>query len=323
MADYITTRDLYDIYANIDEYDSKAQIHGWEVDSGSRYKAENSGLVTALFVNGKNLGSAQANRAAVDANNEWYYDSSIDTCYYFDSSNNPQTLLMEAGEDNATFKSRMISNASAYFTSKVDATLPKEMFLLKDGSYDYFIKRTVGLLAVTFMIKAYEPDSEIAIALDEEAERNIEDLNSGRVKLGFQSSGDMSQGNVAKVSVSGALNIVDTRGEYTGTYDRIKVIITTAGAIGTAKFSVFAKDADGLKNQQVITDEIVNGDYQKCVSGLQIRFQGSADNSAATQNDEWEIEVMGKHEHTDNAGVRSVKLTRTNLKRVSYSLPFK
>lgn len=53
MADYITTRDLYDIYPNIDEYDSKAQIHGWEVDSGSRYKAENSGLVTALFVNGK------------------------------------------------------------------------------------------------------------------------------------------------------------------------------------------------------------------------------------------------------------------------------
>ena len=96
-----------------------------------------------MFVNGKNLGSAQANRAAVDANNEWYYDSSIDTCYYFDSSNNPQTLLMEAGEDNATFKSRMISNASAYFTSKVDATLPKEMFLLKDGSYDYFIKRTL------------------------------------------------------------------------------------------------------------------------------------------------------------------------------------
>ena len=125
----------------------------------------------------------------------------------------------------------------------------------------------------------------------------------------------MSQGNVAKVSVSGALNIVDTRGEYTGTYDRIKVIITTAGAIGTAKFSVFAKDADGLKNQQVITDEIVNGDYQKCVSGLQIRFQGSADSSTATQNDEWEVEVTGIYEEVENASMRSVKMTRKDFKQ--------
>jgi hypothetical protein len=227
---------------------------------------------------------------------------------------------MEAGEDNNTFKARMIANASAFFTSKVDATLPKEMFTLKDGSYDYFIKRTVGLLAASFMIKSYEPESEIAEAMNDEADNNIQDLNDGIVKLGFQSSGDMSQGNVSKVSVTGALNIVDTRGDYVGTYDRIKVKITTAGAIGTAKYSVFAKDSDGLKNNLVVDNTIVNGDYQSLVGGLQIRFQGSADSSAATLNDEWEVEVMGKHEHTDSAGIRSVKLTRGNNKRVKYTL---
>jgi len=320
MANYITQRDLYDIYPNIDEYDSKAVIHGWVNDSGSRYKADNCGLVTQLFADGQNLSSAQTSKSAVDTNGEWYYDSTTDTVYYYNSASSPENMLMEAGEDNNTFKARMIANASAFFTSKVDATLPKEMFTLKDGSYDYFIKRTVGLLAASFMIKSYEPESEIAEAMNEEADNNIQDLNDGIVKLGFQSSGDMSQGNVSKVSVSGALNIVDTRGDYVGTYDRIKVKITTAGAIGTAKYSVFAKDSDGLKNNLVVDNTIVNGDYQSLVGGLQIRFQGSADSSAATLNDEWEVEVMGKHEHTDSAGIRSVKLTRGNNKRVKYTL---
>ncbi len=320
MANYITQRDLYDIYPNIDEYDSKAVIHGWVNDSGSRYKADNCGLVTQLFADGQNLSSAQTSKSAVDTNGEWYYDSTTDTVYYYNSASSPENMLMEAGEDNNTFKARMIANASAFFTSKVDATLPKEMFTLKDGSYDYFIKRTVGLLAASFMIKSYEPESEIAEAMNDEADNNIQDLNDGIVKLGFQSSGDMSQGNVSKVSVTGALNIVDTRGDYVGTYDRIKVNITTAGAIGTAKYSVFAKDSDGLKNNLVVDNTIVNGDYQSLVGGLQIRFQRSADSSAATLNDEWEVEVMGKHEHTDSAGIRSVKLTRGNNKRVKYTL---
>jgi len=320
MANYITQRDLYDIYPNIDEYDSKAVIHGWVNDSGSRYKADNCGLVTQLFADGQNLSSAQTSKSAVDTNGEWYYDSTTDTVYYYNSASSPENMLMEAGEDNNTFKARMIANASAFFTSKVDATLPKEMFTLKDGSYDYFIKRTVGLLAASFMIKSYEPESEIAEAMNDEADNNIQDLNDGIVKLGFQSSGDMSQGNVSKVSVTGALNIVDTRGDYVGTYDRIKVKITTAGAIGTAKYSVFAKDSDGLKNNLVVDNTIVNGDYQSLVGGLQIRFQGSADSSTATLNDEWEVEVMGKHEHTDSAGIRSVKLTRGNNKRVKYTL---
>ncbi len=317
MANYITERDLYDVYPNIDEYDSKSVIYGWVQDSGSRYKAENSGLVTALFADGAKLGSAQANQSAVDANGEWFYDSSLDVVYYYNSATNPQNILMEAGEDNNTFKTRMISNATAYFNSKIDMTLPKELFVNPDGSYDYFIKRTVALLTASFMIKAYEPDSDIALALTEEAEDNISDLNQGIVKLGFQTSGDMSKGVVIKKSVSGALNIVDTRGDYSGTYDRIKVITGTAGAIGTAKYSVFTKDANGLKTNEVISSELVNGDYQTLAGGLQIRFAGSADNSAAVQNDEWEIEVAGKSEHTDNASIRTVKLTRNSKSRHS------
>ena len=61
-------------------------LYSWIVDSGSRYVSHDSGLVTVLFVDGKDLGSAQASKSAVDANGEWFYDSAIDAVYYYNDS---------------------------------------------------------------------------------------------------------------------------------------------------------------------------------------------------------------------------------------------
>jgi len=315
MPTYITARDLKDAYPNLDEFDTKKPIYSWTVDSGSRYVSHDSGLVTALFVDGANQGSAQANKAAVDANGEWFYDSAVDAVYYYNDTNSPDDLLMEAGEDFATLKTRVMKDASDYVDSKLDSTLPREQFLLKDGTYDYLIRRLTSLVAAFFLVKGKDPTSQIAVALFQEAQMHIDDLNSGKAKLGYQNTGDASKGIVRKISVSGSLNIVDTRGNYFGSYDRLKVIVTTGGAIGTAKYSVFAKDDDTLKNNQVITDEVINGDYQELAAGLQVRFQGSSDSSTATQNDEWEVEVTGIYEETENASMRSVKMTRKDFKQ--------
>jgi hypothetical protein len=208
-----------------------------------------------------------------------------------------------------------MKDASDYVDSKLDATLPREQFLLKDGTYDYLIRRLTSLVAAFFLVKGKDPTSEIAEALFEEATMHIEDLNAGRAKLAFQNTGDASKGIVRQISVSGSLNIVDTRGNYYGSYDRLKVIVTTAGAMGTAKYSVYAKDTDGLKNNLVLQDEIINGDYQELAGGLQVRFQGSSDASTATQNDEWEVEVSGIYEEVDNPSMRSVKMTRKDFKQ--------
>ena len=43
---------------------------------------------------------------------------------------------------------------------------------------------------------------------------------------------------------------------------------------------------------------------------MQIRFAGSAKDSTATADDEWELEVYGAGEEVDNPVVRSVKMTR-------------
>lgn len=315
MPTYISSRDLKDVFPNLDEFDTKKPVYGWVVDSGSRYVAHDSGLVTQLFVDGKDLGSAQSSSSAVDTNSEWYYDTDTDAVYYYNDASSPDDLLMEAGEDFATLKTRVMKDASNYVDSKLDATLPREQFLLKDGTYDYLIRRLTGLVAAYFLVKGKDPTSEIAEALFDEAQMHIEDLNSGRAKLSFQNTGDASKGIVRKIAVAGSLNIVDTRGNYRGSYDRLKVIVTTAGAIGTAKYSVYAKDEDALKNNLVLQDEIINGDYQELAGGLQVRFQGSSDASTGTLNDEWEVEVMGLYEETDNPGIRSVRMTRKDFRQ--------
>ncbi len=315
MPTYITSRDLKDVYPNIDEYDTKKPVYGWIVDSGSRYVAHDSGLVTILFQDGKDLGSAQASKAAVDSNGEWFYDSSEDAVYVYNDAANPEDLLMESGEDFSTLITRVMKDASDYVDSKLDSTLPREQFVLKDGTYDYAIRRLTSLIAAYFLVYGKDPTSEIAEALFEEANMHIDSLNSGKIKLSYQNTGDASKGIVRKMSVSGSLNIVDTRGNYLGSYDRLKVVITTGGAIGTAKYSVFAKDENGLKNNLVYQDEVINGDFQELAGGLEIRFQGATDSSTATQNDEWEVEVTGKYEEVDNASIRSVTMTRKDFKQ--------
>ena len=91
----------------------------------------------------------------------------------------------------------------------------------------------------------------------------------------------------------------------------LKLEIQTAGQIGTATFNVLGKDSDGIKINNIVDNEKITGDYQYIAPGLQIRFAGAADDSAAHADDEWEIEVMGRQELVDTSDLQSVKLTRT------------
>ena len=99
-------------------------------------------------------------------------------------------------------------------------------------------------------------------------------------------------------------------------YDRVGVKITTAGAIGTAKYSVWLKDADKLGAERMNNGEdadyidTVNGQYQTLASGVTIRFAGDTADTA-TLNDKWEIEFYGKNESLNDAGMPySIGMTR-------------
>ncbi len=303
---YCTHRDVKDVFPNMDEYDNKTPIYGWIEVTSNKYAAHNSGLVTQLFSNGEDLGPAPSAHTDLNVEGEWFYNSAEDVLYYY-SASNPNDKLLEAGEEFTGLITRITKNASRYFDSRVDGGIPRDAFRDKEGNFDYLIVRTTALITAYFLINSHTPGSEQATAFLEEANFNIESINTGQTKLSYQVSGDSSMGVVREVtspqtsSSDGGLYIVDTRGHFSGIYDLIKVIITTAGAIGTAKFDVYHGDATGLKQNKVVSGELIVGDYQSIGAGLQIRFAGKNDSSAATINDEWEIECWGQQEALDDS----------------------
>ena len=243
--------------------------------------------------------------------NQWLYNSGCDSVLFYATDINPADSLMEAGEDFTTVVTQYRTDASRYLDSMLDPNMPKEAWKDKEGNYDYIIIRTTALIAANFMINSHDPNSELANALMEEAMQNIENINQGKAALSWQVTRDSSQGVVRDVVyTSGKIRPVDTRGEWTGTYDLIKVKIIDAGVLGTSTYSVWVKSSTALKNNQVITAEKITGDYQTLAGGLEIRFAGANDSSVAAANDEWEIEVFGKHEDIDSSGGRAVKMTR-------------
>ena len=315
-AIYCTHKELKRVFPQLDSFDNKNQIYGWTEVSSNKYAAHNSGIVSQLFADGEDLGPAQSAHTDLNVEGEWFYNSAEDVLYYY-SANTPLDKLMEGGEEFTTMVTQYRTDASRYLDSMLDPNMPKEALKDKEGNFDYIIIRSTALLAANFMIKSHDPNSELASALMEEANNNIENINQGKAALSWQVSRDSSQGVIRDVTYTAAqMRPVDTRGEWSGTYDLIKVKIGTGGVLGTATYNVYVKDGDGLKNQQVITNAVINGDYQSLAGGLEIRFAGSTDSSTATANNEWEIEVFGRNEVVDVSEGKSVKMTRTG--RASY-----
>ena len=314
-AIYCTHKELKRVFPQLDSFDNKRPIYGWIEVTSNKYAAHNSGIVSQLFADGEDLGPAQSAHTDLNVEGEWFYNSAEDVLYYY-SASNPSDKLMEAGEEFTTMVTQYRTDASRYLYSMLDPNMPRESFKDKSGNFDYLIIRTTALIAANFMIKSHDPNSELANALMQEAMMNINNINEGKAALSFQVTRDSSQGVVRDVSYTdGSIRPVDTRGEWSGTYDLIKVKIITGGRIGTATYSVWTKDSDKLKTNQVVTEKIINGDYQQLAGGLEIRFAGDDMNpdsgSSATGTNEWEIEVFGKYEQVDASEGKAVKMTRT------------
>jgi hypothetical protein len=307
---YCTHKELKRVYPNIDSFDVKTAIYGWTTVSTNKYAAHNSGFVAQLFVNGEDLGAAQSAHTDLNVEGEWFYNSAEDVCYYY-SASSPADKLMEAGEEFTAMITQFRTDASRYLDSKLDPNLPREQLKDKSGNFDYMIIRSSALIAAAFLIRATDPTNATATALMEEAQGNIDALNSGGAALSWQTTRDASRGIIRDVTYTdGKIRPVDTRGMWNGTFDLVKVKIITGGVLGTATYSVWTKDSDTLKTNQVVTAEKINGDYQSLAGGLEIRFAGETDTTEATANNEWEIEVMGATEHIDASGVKSVNNSR-------------
>ena len=95
----------------VTDADSKRQVYGWSVLSSNKYIADNTGLITQLFIDGADLGAAQGSAGDVNSNFKWYYLSSDDRVYLYNDASDPNDLIMEAGFDNATYYDQMLDLA--------------------------------------------------------------------------------------------------------------------------------------------------------------------------------------------------------------------
>ena len=316
--EYITHRNLKDIYPGLNEYDTKKRIYNWETTGTSNlYLARNCGLVTQLYVDGEDLGDAEANSGVVNVNGEWYYDSNLDTVYYFNSASSPNDLIVEAGEDWATLVTRIIRRASRMVESMLDSRMAREIMKDREGNYPEFIQRAVGLKGIMMLMQTSDPENPVIDSFDSEFNDIIEGYRSGKIQLPNAVTADSSKGVIREVSVNGSSDLrpVELTGEYGGAYyELLKIYIESGegGIIGTAKMSVYGKGNDQLKNELLVDSETITGDFQHCgVGNLYIRWSGDDVVTAiCTATDEYEIELWGTALPTSVTNAGSVTLTR-------------
>ena len=312
---YCTDRDLSDVFPGISEFDLKTRIINWQTTGTSNlFIARKSGLVTQLFSDGEDLGDAEANSGVVNANGEWYYDSDLDTVYYFDSATNPNDRVMETGDDWATIKTRFRKRASRLIESMIDYRVAGEIWKDREGNYPDVIVRAAALQTAILLIKSQDPSSDLILPYQDELDNYMEGLRAGTIVLPSQSTVDASKGIIREVSVNGstAVRPVELRGTYGGSgYDIIKLKVIDGGVLGTATYSVWVKSSESPKADQVLTAEKITGDYDLLVWGLYVRFAGLADDSVATANDEYEIPVYSNYLDSSTPGqVGTIGMTR-------------
>jgi hypothetical protein len=303
--------------------DNKNPIYNWvTTDTSNQYVAHNTGLVSSLFVDGEELGSAQGSTGAVDSAGDWYYDSSADALYYFNSASNPNDLVTESGSDWSTLMNNHLYRASMELNNMLDGRfstpVQKSIIYSDDPSNDtpeydaIIIKLTCYIVAVNLQRASGNwEDAEVIQEQITNIEKTgmVDKLNKGEWKLSFETDSTDKKGDIIEVTKTGTMSCVETSGEWLGKkYDRLQVICTTAGAYGTAMVTIKYSNEDALYGFTKENVKITGGlDY--FVNGLYVRFEGAS----MSVNDRWDIEVRNFAETNSNSGVRSIDAVRNDL----------
>ena len=310
-----TTTDLISVVPDLDVYDQKKLLTNWAVFTSNKYYTQ-SGFVSQLYMNGNELGSAQANLAALTENNEWFYDSGPDITYVYNSSNSPNEDRMEAGVDWETLKTR-INNESA---ERIRSFVPFPIVSRKgvgtasasSRDYDWIIIKSNALLTCSSLVRPL--NQELADELEKraiDAETGLgllDQLVAGKYRLWNQGE---RQKQLRVISANGSTtgDIVDVRGKPSVDWDLIKISINTtgtftAGSASGVKFDSYVGDSTSLKISQVANAETIDGSFQSVGHGMYVRFSNGVYNSTS---DEWELEVSGMQ---DNPKIKTARLWR-------------
>ena len=316
---YASQSDLEMYFSEYHNFDSKHQVFGWTTTGTSNfYKAYNTGLITVLFFDGIE-GTAVTDDP--DANYEFRYSSGNDSVEVFIDTGSPADMVMEAGQDNATYFDQMLVNASMELNSLLDKRFPMPLpkFAQFDLNTSYtssgveydaiIIKSTCYIVASNLMrqtSRGDEADYYYNLVVNPDGTGIVDRLNRGESKLAFEVDHQDSKGKVREITKSGPMSLIETGGAYSGeAFELFEIECTTGGAYGTAEVSVKSYGSDKLLGTTT-TGVKVTGGLQHVLNGWYARWQGAS----MTSGDKWEVQLYSDNKKVTNSDFGSVELYR-------------
>ena len=316
---YASQSDLEMYFSEYHNFDSKHQVFGWTTTGTSNfYKAYNTGLINVLFFDGIE-GTAVTDDQ--DANYEFRYSSGNDSVEVYIDTGSPADMVMEAGQDNATYFDQMLVNASMELNSLLDKRFP--MPLPKYAQFDLntsytssgveydaiIIKSTCYIVASNLMrqtSRGEEADYYYNLVVNADGTGIVDRLNRGESKLAFEVDHQDSKGKVREITKGGTMSLIETGGAYSGeAFELFEIQCTTGGAYGTAEVSVKSYGSDKLLGTTTSNIKITGG-LQHISGGWYARWQGASMSSG----DKGEVELYSDGRKVDNTDFKSIQLSR-------------
>ena len=301
-----TTTDLLFVEPNISQYDGKAVLPSNWVASGTSnlYYLHNSGYVSQLYKDGEEQTSVTD---TPNANNEFEYDSGSDRTQFFMgglSVSAMNSTVFESRRDWATLKTEAVKRASEFIRGFLPFPIyPNKGIGTADAvgnDYPEIIVRSTAIMAVESLIRPYDVEKADEIksqAINEQGTGFLDMLRTGQVHLYSSESEYKKRGILRTISTNANTTggIVDVRGTPSYEWDKIKIIISNGGTItegsanSSVKFNSFVGNENGLKLQQMATDEVIDCYWQLVGHSMYVRFSAGL----YTTNDEYELEISG------------------------------
>ena len=339
---YCENQDIFDIYPRIDSFDLKRRLSENWVRVGTKHTLHNTGKINRLFKNGEDLGLPEDSLAQVNTNDEWIYNIAGDKVImhqdlgFAGGGTDPNTLLIEAGENWDTAITRFRRKASRLIEAKLGKSISREILKDREGNYPTSIIQATALKSAILFISAHNPLEDDLIPLKAEYDDIIGKIQSGRIVMTGHRSADDSKGFLRPVregnfpkeddNLQQTVYPVELKGNYTGSnYELLYLYfmgLSSPALENSLKYWVYGKSNTKLVDKQLVEETLINYDYQYLgVGNLYVRFSvpniGSVNGAILTTESDpyttpmiYEIELWGSNIQPTVSQIKSIELTK-------------
>jgi len=311
MITYCNKSDLQNAYGKIEDFHRLETLTDW-TSSGDNYIKRGTGTVSLVTEDEVDLTEKTSTTLSVG---EWYYDGTNDILYIRcadDGVPSTHTIKFQSitWDDLTDYA---IGWASGHLESMItrggfQRPIPKSSlsFDFNSTGWDADIVNSCAKLACVKIIRRNEPESELADKLyndvwnDEEQSGIIWNYINGNFRFTFEPTKQDFIGQLIPISESTSGRVYLTGYGHASQNYILRVKVTTAGDVETAKFDVSSDDGQSYDTTDVYTQYY----YQRLIDSLYIRFEGTF-----AENDEWQIKIRPDVEE-NRASVGNITISR-------------